>query len=47
MSQEVPARVLDEMMAYYRERADEYDEWLWRKMKTCPSDTCAYLKGIL
>jgi 2-polyprenyl-3-methyl-5-hydroxy-6-metoxy-1,4-benzoquinol methylase len=31
MSQEVPARVLDEMMAYYRERAHEYDEWFYRR----------------
>ncbi len=31
MSQEVPARVLDEMMTYYRERANEYDEWFYRR----------------
>jgi 2-polyprenyl-3-methyl-5-hydroxy-6-metoxy-1,4-benzoquinol methylase len=31
MSQDVPARVLDEMMAYYRERANEYDEWFYRR----------------
>jgi 2-polyprenyl-3-methyl-5-hydroxy-6-metoxy-1,4-benzoquinol methylase len=31
MSQEVPVRVLDEMMTYYRERANEYDEWFYRR----------------
>ena len=31
MSQDVPARVLDEMMVYYRERASEYDEWFYRR----------------
>ncbi len=31
MSQEVPAKVLDEMMLYYRERANEYDEWFYRR----------------
>ena len=31
MSQDVPARVLDEMMAYYRERAREYDKWFYRR----------------
>ncbi len=31
MSQEVPAKVLDEMINYYRERANEYDEWFYRQ----------------
>ncbi|MGH2479333.1 MAG: class I SAM-dependent methyltransferase [Ktedonobacteraceae bacterium] len=31
MSQEVPASVLDEMRTYYRERANEYDEWFYRQ----------------
>lgn len=31
MSQEVPTSVLDEMRAYYRERAGEYDEWFYRQ----------------
>jgi SAM-dependent methyltransferase len=31
MSHEVPSRVLDEMMTYYRERANEYDEWFYRR----------------
>jgi 2-polyprenyl-3-methyl-5-hydroxy-6-metoxy-1,4-benzoquinol methylase len=31
MSQEVPVSVLDEMMTYYRERANEYDEWFYRR----------------
>ena len=31
MSQEVPDNVLDEMMTYYRERANEYDEWFYRR----------------
>ncbi len=31
MSQDVPARVLDEMKTYYRERAAEYDEWFYRQ----------------
>ena len=31
MSQEVPASVLNEMMTYYRERANEYDEWFYRR----------------
>ncbi len=31
MSQEVPASVLDEMSTYYRERANEYDEWFYRQ----------------
>ncbi|HLX58527.1 MAG TPA: class I SAM-dependent methyltransferase [Ktedonobacteraceae bacterium] len=31
MSQEVPSRVLDEMKTYYRERANEYDEWFYRR----------------
>lgn len=31
MSHDVPARVLDEMKTYYRERAAEYDEWFYRR----------------
>ncbi len=31
MSQDVPARVLDEMKTYYRERSAEYDEWFYRQ----------------
>src|SRR5690349_24212571 len=31
MSHNVPARVLDEMKTYYRERAAEYDEWFYRR----------------
>lgn len=31
MSDDVPARVLDEMKTYYRERAAEYDEWFYRR----------------
>jgi 2-polyprenyl-3-methyl-5-hydroxy-6-metoxy-1,4-benzoquinol methylase len=27
----VPARTLQEMMSYYKERAQEYDEWFYRK----------------
>jgi demethylmenaquinone methyltransferase/2-methoxy-6-polyprenyl-1,4-benzoquinol methylase len=30
-SHDVPARVLDEMKTYYRERAAEYDEWFYRR----------------